>query len=78
MPANWGFVIAAYGLSAVVIFLYWRRLIRREHELERSTAERSRQPSVAGSASTVAERSREPSRAGHPRSEPGSRSPRQQ
>jgi hypothetical protein len=33
MPANWGFVLAAYGLAAVVLVGYWRRLIRREREL---------------------------------------------
>ena len=29
MPANWGYVIAAYGLAAVALFGYWRRLARR-------------------------------------------------
>ncbi len=35
MPDNWGFVLAAYGLAAVVLVGYWRRLARRERELER-------------------------------------------
>ena len=30
---HWGFVLAAYGLAAVVLALYWRRLCRREREL---------------------------------------------
>jgi hypothetical protein len=44
MPDNWGFVLAAYGLAAVVLVAYWRRLVRRERALEaerRSTARRS-------------------------------------
>jgi len=34
MPDNWGFVLAAYGLAAVVLIAYWRFLFRREKELE--------------------------------------------
>ena len=34
MPENWGFVLAAYGLAAVVLIAYWRRLVRRERALE--------------------------------------------
>ena len=34
MPDNWGFVIAAYGLAAVVLAAYWRFLSRREKELD--------------------------------------------
>jgi hypothetical protein len=34
MPDNWGFVAAAYGLTAVVIALYWRRLEKKERELD--------------------------------------------
>lgn len=33
MPGNWGFVVAAYGLSAVVLLAYWRRLARRERDV---------------------------------------------
>lgn len=65
MPDNWGFVAAAYGLTAAVLLWYWRRLATKEREvnlLKRSTAEGSR----------------EPSRTGHPRPEPGSRPPLQQ
>jgi branched-chain amino acid transport system ATP-binding protein len=71
MPDNWGFVAAAYGLTAAVLLWYWRRLGRQERELralERSTTERRRER-VSG------ERSQERSRSGHPRSEPASRPP---
>ena len=34
MPDNWGFVAAAYGLAAVALLLYWRRLARKEREVE--------------------------------------------
>ena len=34
MPDNWGFVLAAYGLAAVVLIAYWRRLVRRERALD--------------------------------------------
>jgi hypothetical protein len=61
MPDNWSFVAAAYGITAVVLVWYWRRLARRERDLERLTAQRSRHPSLAG----------------HPRLEPGSRPPLQ-
>ena len=30
---HWGFVAAAYGLAAVVLGAYWRRLCRRDREL---------------------------------------------
>jgi len=29
MPANWGYVLAAYGIAAATLFGYWRRLVRR-------------------------------------------------
>ena len=29
MPANWSYVIAAYGVAAVALFGYWRYLARR-------------------------------------------------
>jgi hypothetical protein len=40
MPNHWGFVIAAYGLAAVVLGGYWRRLSR----LERQLTARARRP----------------------------------
>ena len=45
MPDNWSFVAAAYGLTALVLGLYWRRLVRKEREL---SSERSRTPSRTG------------------------------
>jgi hypothetical protein len=33
MPDGWSFVFAAYGLAALVLGGYWRRLYRREREL---------------------------------------------
>ena len=33
MPANWSYVFAAYGIAAVALFGYWRRLARRAHAL---------------------------------------------
>jgi len=73
MPDNWGFVAAAYGLTALVLGLYWRRLVRREKELDHAGEARAR--TARDAATTVAERSRQPSRSGHPRSEPASRPP---
>jgi heme exporter protein D len=35
MGDNWSFVLAAYALTALVLFAYWRHLVRRERELER-------------------------------------------
>ncbi len=35
MPDNWGFVLAAYALAAVVLLGYWRRLARKKKELDR-------------------------------------------
>ena len=32
---HWGFVLAAYGLAAAVLTLYWRRLCLRERELSK-------------------------------------------
>jgi hypothetical protein len=34
MPDNWGFVAAAYGLTAAALLAYWRRLARRERQLD--------------------------------------------
>ena len=43
MPDHWGYVIAAYGLAAVALIAYWRRLVRRDRELTAL----SRRPSSA-------------------------------
>ena len=32
---HWGFVLAAYGLAAIVLTVYWRHLCRRDRELTR-------------------------------------------
>ena len=34
MPDNWGFVAAAYGLTAAALLIYWRRLAKKEREVE--------------------------------------------
>ena len=33
MPDNWGYVFSAYGLAAVVVLGYWRRLAVRAKRL---------------------------------------------
>ena len=53
MPDNWGYVLAAYALTAVVLGVYWRRLVRKERELRRGTTAGSA-ANVAGSAHSVA------------------------
>ena len=60
MPDNWAFVLAAYGLAAVVLTLYWRFLARREKELAGAVRQQLRQTSNVS---------------GHARAGPGSRSP---
>ena len=42
MPDHWGFVLAAYGIAAFVLFGYWRHLIRRGTELAALKARRER------------------------------------
>lgn len=44
MPDNWGFVLTAYGLTAVVLGAYWRRLRRREREVARLARREARRP----------------------------------
>jgi hypothetical protein len=44
MPDNWGFVLAAYGLAAVVLVAYWRRLVRLERALEDRRRSTTRRP----------------------------------
>jgi len=76
MPDNWGFVAAAYGLTAAVLLLYWRRLVRKEKELTaigKRTRHGHNQP-PSDSAPSVAERSHQPSRAAHPRLDPDTKS----
>ena len=47
MADNWGFVAAAYGLAAVVLGAYWRRLVRLDREL---TSAQSRRGAKQGEA----------------------------
>ena len=61
MPDNWGFVIAAYGLAALVLGGYWRRLEHRERESRKVNRV---SPRATPRASLKA----------HPRSEPGATS----
>lgn len=42
MADNWQFVAAAYGLAAVVLGGYWRRLVRLDRELTAAQARRRR------------------------------------
>jgi hypothetical protein len=51
MPDNWTFVFAAYGLAALVLGAYWRRLARRERSIRSegaSTAPSETSPRRAG------------------------------
>jgi hypothetical protein len=52
MPDHWGFVLAAYGLTAVVLAAYWRHLVRREREL---AALRPRRPSPSPATGAAAQ-----------------------
>ena len=58
MPDNWGFVFAAYGLTAVVLALYWRHLVRKEKDLQRQVPRGGSTPTTTaaetGSARLVA------------------------
>jgi hypothetical protein len=65
MPDNWGFVAAAYLLTALVLGAYWRRLVRREKQ---------HRPGIAQNERPGAPEPRAP-RAAHPRIEPASRPP---
>ena len=45
MPDNWGFVLAAYGIAALLLGAYWRHLLRRGQELgERKQRREHRTP----------------------------------
>lgn len=59
MPDNWGFVAAAYILTAAVLGLYWRRLVRKERELRAlhaARAQRGKTDRPASPIGSVAER----------------------
>ncbi len=42
MPANWGYVIAAYGIAAVALLGYWRHLARRARAVAARPAAKGR------------------------------------
>jgi len=43
MPDNWGFVLAAYGIAAILLGGYWRHLLRRGRELRKLKRRRETQ-----------------------------------
>ena len=70
MADNWGFVVAAYALAALVLGAYWRWLAHRERDLLTLSASRSDHEAVRDDPTR---RSRQPSGAAYPRSDPGQR-----
>ena len=48
MPDHWGYVFAAYGLSAAALLGYWHRLSRRRRALE--SRPRGAKPAAPGKA----------------------------
>jgi len=76
MADNWGFVLAAYGLAAVVLLSYWRFLARRERtKTPRARPPRAR-PGVSDPPAPAVSEPLAPT-SGHPRSKPASRPPLQ-
>jgi len=76
MADNWGFVLAAYGLAAVVLLSYWRFLARRERtKTHRARPPRAR-PGVSDPPAPAVSEPLAPT-SGHPRSKPASRPPLQ-
>ena len=61
MADNWSFVIAAYGLAAVVLVAYWRFLVRREKELDDASVVRRDMRQETGRPEPQAGASRSPS-----------------
>lgn len=47
MADHWGFVAAAYGLAAVALGGYWRRLVRLDREAPVAPARRREDPRPA-------------------------------
>ena len=79
MPDNWSYVVAAYGLTALVLGLYWRHLVRKENELAgHLTAHTDRVDESSPLDHRIVERSQESSRPAHPRPDPTTRGPLQQ
>jgi hypothetical protein len=88
MGDNWSFVLAAYTLTALVLFTYWRHLVRRERDVERGQLvggrelPREREPKLQqpGRKAPTGEsdvRSQAAPISAHPRSKPDSRTPLQ-
>jgi len=75
MPDNWSFVLAAYGLAAVVLLGYWRMLVRHENDLEAQSAPPSAHltPGSQTTSAQTGERSHAAPFSGHPRPKPDSR-----
>jgi hypothetical protein len=70
MADNWGFVVAAYALAALVLGAYWRWLAHRERDLLTLSASGVRDDRDAVRDDPTS-RSRQPSITAHPRSDPG-------
>ena len=83
MPDNWGFVAAAYAVTAGILAGYWRMLARKERALTGLRPGPGARVGAGGGAAAAGVRddhegrSRQPSQTGHPRSEPASRPPLQ-
>lgn len=67
MPDNWGYVAAAYGVTAAVLGLYWRHLVQKEKELRTAlkssgfvNADRKREHSARTVADTARANSERP------------------
>ena len=76
MADNWGFVLAAYGLAAVVLLSYWRFLARRERTHTHPARPPRARPSVSEPLTPTVSEPLAPT-SGHPRSKPASRPPLQ-
>jgi hypothetical protein len=63
---HWGFVLAAYGIAAVALGVYWRHLCRRDRELTLLAS-----PVI----NRAEQRSQAAPEAGRPRPTPASRTP---
>jgi len=59
VPDNWSYVFAAYGIAAVALIAYWRRLVRRGHQATLRTTPMSpkgaKRPNRGASSSTGAQ-----------------------
>jgi len=76
MADNWGFVLAAYGLAAVMLLSYWRFLARRERTHTHPARPQRAGPGVSEPLAPTVSEPLAPT-SGHPRSKPASRPPLQ-